>query len=166
MTFNSGRFQGFLDGLAMSLGSPARAFEKIEEFWAKQNLFRYPLQRSDIFENMWQFIRSSFDGEKAAALTELLARDCARSERMVPGKIPAFFNTDLSLTETKAVGELVREETHRVKGKGVKVQYFAAGFRYLPELNGPTILVFLYLTGSGRKMDVKEIVLPAEPSAK
>jgi anaerobic magnesium-protoporphyrin IX monomethyl ester cyclase len=165
MTFNSGRFKGFLDGLAMALGSLSCAFEKIEEFWTERDLFRYPLQRSDLFENLWLFIQSNFSGENTAVLTELLARDCARSERVVPGKVPAFFNTDLSLSETEAVGELVCGETRKVKGKGVKVQYFVASFSSLPELDGPTILVFLYLTGSGRKMEVKEIVLPTEKSA-
>ncbi len=156
MTYNSGHFQGFLEGLAMSLGSLACTFQKIESFWEMRNLFRNPMQRKDIFENMWIFIRNSFAGEEASFLTELLARDCARSERVVPDRAPAFFDTNLSHSETVAVRELVREETLKVKGQGIKVQYFATVFRRLPGLEQPTVLVFFYLTGSGHKMEVKE----------
>jgi radical SAM superfamily enzyme YgiQ (UPF0313 family) len=161
MTYNSGHFHGFLEGLAMSLGSLACAFEKIESFWEMRNLFRNPMQRKDIFENMWLFVRNNFAGEEASFLTELLARDCARSERVVPGNAPLFFNTNLSSTEIAAVRELVREEILKVKGQGIKVQYFAAAFRRLPGLEKATVLVFFYLTGSGRKLEVKEIPLHA-----
>ena len=161
MTFNSGLFQGFLAGLETVFGSLAEAFEKIVSYWEEHGLFRNPLQRSDVYQNLWRFIRAAFGREEAILLGELLARDYARSERVVPGRAPSFFDTDLTTSQSARASALAREETLKFRGKGIKVQYFAALFRRLPELNGPTVIVFLYLTGSGRKMKVEEISLPA-----
>jgi len=159
MTYNSGNFQGFLDGLEKVRGSFSEALAKVALYWEEHNLFRHPLQRRDVYQNLWLFIRSAFGGEEAALLSELLARDYARNERVVPGKTPGFFDTHLTSSQRDAVTTLVRQNTFRVRGQGIKIQYFAAVFRRLPELVGPTVLVFLYLTGSGRKMEVKEIFL-------
>ncbi len=162
VTYNSERFQGFLSGLEAVVGSSAAAFEKITVYWEEHNLFRHPLQRRDIYLHLWRFVLAVFADEECAVLSELLARDYARSERVVPDRAPAFFSTALTASQHKEVGDLVREEVLRVRGQGIKVQYFAAVFRCLPELSGPTVLVFFYLTGSGRKMEVKEVFLPGD----
>jgi anaerobic magnesium-protoporphyrin IX monomethyl ester cyclase len=162
MTYNSGHCKGFLAGLKTVLGSFSQGFGSIAAYWEEHDLFRYPLQRRDVFLQLWNFVRASFGAGDRSLLSELLARDYARCERIVPDRAPAFFDTSLTREQRSAVGELVREETLRVRGQGIKIQYFAAIFRCLPELAKETVLVFVYRTGSGRRMDVTEVILPEE----
>jgi anaerobic magnesium-protoporphyrin IX monomethyl ester cyclase len=92
-------------------------------------------------------------------LREQLARDFAHCERVVPGNAPDFFDARLHPQEQQRVHRLVQEETARVKGQGVKIQFFAAAFHYLEQLDERRIILFIYETASGRGLKVKEIRL-------
>ena len=98
-------------------------------------------------------------GRKRERLREVLARDCARGERVVPEQAPAFFTTDLNDAEQAAVRERVQRETAAVRGQGIKIQHFAAAFSRLPDHPERTVLLFLYLTRTGEGMEVREIPL-------
>jgi anaerobic magnesium-protoporphyrin IX monomethyl ester cyclase len=157
LTYNSGRFTGFLDGLQAACGSLAGGLERLEIFWRERNLFRHPLSQRGVFENVWGFVQSEFAGDAREELRERLARDYAGSERVAPEGAPEFFDMQLDAEETLKVQARVREETERVRGKGIKLQHFAAAFRRLPGAGGRRVLLFLYLTETGRGMSVREI---------
>jgi anaerobic magnesium-protoporphyrin IX monomethyl ester cyclase len=159
LTYNSGRFTGFLDGLRAACGSLAGGLERLEAFWRERNLFRHPLSQRGVFENVWGFLQAKFAGEKLEELRERLARDYAGSERVAPESAPEFFDTQLDEEEKRKVQARVREETERVRGKGIKLQHFAAAFRRLPGAEGRGVLLFLYLTETGRGMSVRAIRL-------
>ncbi len=160
LTYNSEHFAGFLDQLSDACGSLAAGLLRLEAFWRERELFRHPLSRRGVFEAIWEFVQHGFEGRAREPLQESLGRDFARSERVVPGKAPEFFDTALNDTENAAIRRLVRSETEAIKGQGIKLQHFAARFRKLPELEGETILVFIYLTQTGAGMQVKELRLP------
>lgn len=159
LTFNSGRFSAFLDGLKEPCGSLSAGLERLEAFWRNEDLFRHPLSQRAVFEQVWNFVQNAFDGETRETLRELLGRDFARSERVAPGNAPPFFDTRLSEDEAQAVRQRVQQESEAVKGKGVKVQHFAAVFERLPGLAGRTAVLFLYLTRTGEGMRVEELKL-------
>jgi anaerobic magnesium-protoporphyrin IX monomethyl ester cyclase len=164
LTFNSGRFNGFLDGLEAACGSLSAGMEKMEIFWRGKNLFRYPLSQRALFENIWNFIRENFFDEEREVLRERLGKDYARSERVVPANAPDFFDTRLNGEENQVVRRKVRQEMEAVKGQNIKVQYFVAAFKRLPGLTCRTILLFLYLTKTGEAMQVKELELNQKPT--
>jgi len=159
LTFNSGRFGGFLEGLARVAGSLTAGLELLEDFWKKEGLFRFPLSQRAVFEKIGDFIGHRFAGAEAALLRELLARDFAGSERVVPDSHPAFFDTGLTAEESKRVEELVRKKFASVKGMGIKLQHFAAIFEHLPALPDRTVLLFFYKTRTGQGMEVEEVIL-------
>jgi anaerobic magnesium-protoporphyrin IX monomethyl ester cyclase len=159
LTFNSGRFAGFLDGLQAACGSLAGGLERLEAFWRERSLFRHPLSQRGVFEAIWGFVQAEFVGERREELRDRLAGDYAGSERVVPESAPEFFDTQLDEEETRKVQARVREETERVRGKGIKLQQFAAAFRRLPGVEGRSVLLFLYLTETGKGMTIREIQL-------
>jgi anaerobic magnesium-protoporphyrin IX monomethyl ester cyclase len=159
LTFNSGRFVGFLDGLQAACGSLADGLERLESFWRERNLFRHPLSQRGVYEAVWAFIRTAFAGTQREVLRERLARDYAGSERVVPDNAPDFFDTQLDEGVTRMVQVRVREATEQVRGKGIKLQHFAAAFHYLPGMEGRRVLLFLYLTETGKGMTIREIQL-------
>lgn len=161
LTANSGRCAGFLAGLAAACGSLAGGLLVIEEEWRRRGEFRHPLSQKGVFEALAAAVAARFGGAQRARLTELVARDFARCERVVPGKAPAFFDTALEPEEEARVAELMREEMERIRGRGIKLQYFAAAFAHLPESAGRQVWVFFYLTRSGAGLEVKETILPA-----
>jgi anaerobic magnesium-protoporphyrin IX monomethyl ester cyclase len=160
LTYNSGRFNGFLGGLQTACGSLSAALERLEDFWRGRSLFRHPLSRRAIFEECWNFARSAFDGEMRETLREMLARDFALCERVAPGNAPDFFDLALTEEEMETVREQVRRETEAVKGQGTKIQHFAAAFERLAGVSGREVRLFLYQTRSGDGMRVKEVRLP------
>jgi anaerobic magnesium-protoporphyrin IX monomethyl ester cyclase len=164
LTYNSGRFRGFLEGLESASGSLSAGLERLEGFWRKQGLFRHPLSQRGIFEEVWKFVRESFEGGERQILRERLARDFAHSERVTPGNVPDFFDTELTTGELEAVRTKVRRETEAVKGQGIKIQHFAAVFEHLPEHAGRTVLLFFYLTRTGEGMRVKEVAIASPRS--
>lgn len=159
LLYNSGRFEGFLFGLMHISGSFASAFAELEGYWRDQGLFRHPLSQRSVFEALSTFIHALFAGDERDRLQDLLARDFASCERIVPGKAPKFFNTTVSPEEQQAIRERVQQETETIKGKGIKLQHFAARFRHLPDFAGPSLLLFLYLTRTNDGMQVKEILI-------
>lgn len=157
LTFNSGRFAGFLFSLQAACGTLAGGLERLENFWRSRQLFRHPLSQRGVFENVWGFIRTEFAGELREQLRERLARDYAGSERVVPDNAPDFFDVDLTEEERQALQRRVREETESLHGRGIKLQHFAAVFHHLPEGQERRVLLFLYLTETGKGMQVREI---------
>jgi radical SAM superfamily enzyme YgiQ (UPF0313 family) len=159
LTFNSGRCHDFLTGLATVCGSLAGGLLQVEAYWRRRQLFRQPLALRGVFEALARFVAETFDGEVRQRLRELLARDFARSERVAPGNAPEFFDTALSETEQQEVKARVRQETEAIQGKGIKLQHFAAAFHHLSETKGRQVRIFLYLTRTGKGLEVRETVL-------
>jgi anaerobic magnesium-protoporphyrin IX monomethyl ester cyclase len=159
LTWNSGRFPGTLEGLGSLCGSPSAALEKLEDFWRRGDLFRHPLSLRKVFEAAWSFIQENFAGEERELLKNLLGRDYALCERVAPGNVPGFLDPDLSEKQSLMVRERVAAETEAVRGRGIKVQHFAARFARLPGANPGTVVLFLYLTRTGEGMEVREIRL-------
>ena len=87
---------------------------------------------------------------------EGLAYDYARCERVVARRIPAFFDTGLSVTEQDWVKQKVQEKTGEIRGQGIKLQHFAAVFTSLPVAGQRSVCLFCYLTAAGQKMRVAE----------
>lgn len=159
LTFNSGRFAGFLEGLQAACDSLSAGLERLEAFWRGRNLFRHPLSQRGVYEGVWGFVQAEFACEMREELRERLARDYAGSERVVPESPPAFFEVKLTEGELRAVRERVREETEALRGKGIKLQHFAAVFRHLPGVEGRQVRLFLYLAKAGEGMQVREVRL-------
>ncbi len=160
LTFNSGRCDGFIEGLSARCGGLAAGLAQLEEYWRRAGLFRHPLSQRGVFEALAAFVAAEFSGDIQEELRERLARDFAHSERVVPGNAPDFFDTALDGNEEHWIRERVRQEQEAIKGQGIKLQHFAARFRRLPDHPGPTLLLFLYFTETGRGLRVREIPLP------
>lgn len=159
LTFNSGRFHHFLEGLQKACSSLGQGLGRLEAFWQKSGRFRHPLSQRSLFEGAWHFAKETFDGTVGKELEERIAYDFALTERVVPGNVPAFFDTELTDTEMQAVRDRVRREAASLKGLPVKIQYFSAAFTRLPNLRKRTVLLFLYLTQAGKGMTVREFRL-------
>jgi len=162
---NSGRCAGFLEGLGTACGSLARGLLRIEQDWREREIMRHPLSLRGIFEALDEFLSRAFEGRQQGTLRDQLARDYARCERVVPGKVPDFFATDFSTEEKQAVRQAVQEATVANRGSGVKLQYFAARFRHLPDAAAGELRLFLYRTRSGAGMEVEERILPLAVTA-
>ncbi|MBN1140794.1 MAG: DUF4080 domain-containing protein [Deltaproteobacteria bacterium] len=160
LIYNSGVFPRAWKGLSRSCGSAAEALQALCEFWKDRDLFRFPLQQRDIFRRLGEFIGDRFPAGEAAPLMELLALDCARSERPAESRPPLPFDTSLTPEEKAAVQDRVGQELARIKGQGIKMQHFAAAFSQRPEFRPRTVVLFLYFTRTGAKMTVAEIPLP------
>lgn len=156
---NSGRFSGFLQELTAACVSLSAGLNRMEDFWRRKEFFRNPLSQRGVFEKVGDFVNAEFAGEVQERLRELLARDFAHSERVVPGNSPDFFDTALTEEELLDLRQLARAEQDAIKGQGIKLQHFAAVFHRLPEHAGRTVLVFLYLTETGQGMRVEELPL-------
>ncbi len=159
LTLNSGRFGRFLEGLSQISGSLSGGIARLESYWRKAGLFRTPLSQKSIFEQVGAFIDSDIESEIRRPLKEKLARDFAHSERVVPGNAPAFFDTGLREEEQQRVRARARAEQEAIKGRGIKQQHFAAVFEHEGGLSKRTVILFLYLTETGKGMQVKEIQL-------
>ncbi len=157
ITYNSGTFATFLATMTQLHGSFSRGLSWLAEEWHKRDLFRFPLNRQDIFYKIIEVVSSHSDSE---ALIESLAYDYALCERIVTNRIPSFFNTQLSETEQIWVRETVQEKTALIKGQGVKLQYFAVRFKGLTQATISPVTLFLYLTQAGKKMIVEVYHLP------
>ncbi len=157
LTWNSGRFDSYLCALERLCGSLSGGLSKMEGFFRREGLFRRPLSQRGLFEEIWRFVRTEFGAEQHAHLGEALAWDYASCERVVPEGAPDFFDTALDEDEKLRVRERVRLETDAVKGRGIKLQFFAAVFRHLSQNEGRTVALFLYLTRTGRAMEVRTV---------
>ncbi|NIV93679.1 hypothetical protein GWN42_12985, partial [candidate division KSB1 bacterium] len=67
-------------------------------------------------------------------------------------RIPDFFETRLKPAEEQWVQEIIQKKTEEIRGKGIKLQYFASRF----PSRGNIAYLFLYLTQTGKKMQVEE----------
>ncbi len=105
-----------------------------------------------------EFLLQTFPSEVAAGFRELLGRDYAQHERVVNGSAPDFFNTELTVDEYEAVRLQVKQQAAKLERDG-KLQYFAAVFESLAECSGRQVLLFLYLSRSGRRREVRELRL-------
>ena len=117
--------------------------------------------RQAIYERCWVFVKEQAPALKAP-LQEALAYDYARAERVVLNRIPEFFDTTLNTIERNRVQEQVQARTDKIRGQGIKLQYFAARFQNLPDISRPEIILFFYLTQTGHGMQVEEQRLPVE----
>ena len=156
LTYNSGCFATFLHELTGDAGSFARGMVWLAGEWHRQDLFRFPQNRKEIFNNLTRIIERRGNDLSRQRLVESLAYDYARCERIVTNRIPSFFDTGLSLDEQQWVKNIVQDRTDEIRGKGVKLQYFAAVFSAVHNSGQRTVCLFLYLTQTGMKMQVEE----------
>ena len=156
LTYNSGHFSNFMQELSHATGSFATGLEWLAKEWRKRELFRFPLNRQSLFQNLFDIIKERDEGTSQTQLIESLAYDYARCERVVTNRIPEFFDTALEPEEDQWVRAKVQEKTETIKGQGIKLQYFAAAFSTIHTSGQRTVHLFCYLTGTGRKMQVEE----------
>ena len=156
LTYNSGHFSSFIRELSDATGSFAMGLEWLAGEWRKRELFRFPLNRQSLFQNLYEIVRGRDKGTSQARLIESLAYDYARCERVVTNRIPEFFDAGLEAEELHWVRTRVQEKTEAIKGQGIKLQYFAAAFSTIHTPGQRTVHLFCYLTGTGRKMQVEE----------
>ena len=160
LTWNSGCFATFLDALARAHHSLSAGFAWLAGRLRTKALFRFPVSRQTLFEEIAAVIGESSTGASRPRLIESLAYDCARSERVVTNRIPAFFDTELTREEQRWVKEMVTSKGEAIRGQGIKLQYFAAVFNHLDDTGQRSVRLFCYLSGSGRKMQVEEYQHP------
>ena len=156
LTYNSGCFGTFLRELSLARQGFSSGLAWLADEWRKRDLFRFPLSRQAIFEKMFDIIREEMESAAHVRLMEGLAYDYALCERVVTNRIPAFFDTGLSPTEHEWVEAKVRSKTGEIKGRGIKLQYFATIFTSLGDATKRTVFLFCYLTATGQKMRVEE----------
>ena len=156
LTYNSGCFQAFLTELSKETGSFATGLAWLAGEWRKRDLFRFPLSRQAIFQNIFDIILERDEEASSTRLVEGLAYDYARCERIVTNRIPTFFDTKLTSAELQWVKKTVQTKTDEVKGRGIKLQYFATIFTTIHNSAKRTVYLFYYLTETGQKMRVEE----------
>jgi anaerobic magnesium-protoporphyrin IX monomethyl ester cyclase len=155
LTRNAGRLTGFLTALASACGSLSGGLARLEAWWRAQGLFRRLLSQRELFDQADHFVRDTFAGPTAERLREQLGRDLAGIERIPPDQAPGFLDTRLSDDELQQVRRKVRHITAALKGRGIKVQHFAAAFSHLPEYRGRRVILFVYFTRPGQVMQVR-----------
>jgi len=158
LTYNSGCFATFLDELAVAAGSFAKGLIWLADEWRRRDLFRFPLNRQQIFGNLVEIIEQREDDTSRQRLVQSLAYDYARCERVITNRIPTFFDTVLAAEEQLWVKDVVQKRTEEIKGRGIKLQYFAVVFSAIHDLQQRTAYLFLYLTQAGEKMQVEEYI--------
>ncbi len=156
LTYNSGCFQTFLKELSTVSGSFSTGLAWLASEWRKRDLFRFPLTRQAIFQNIFDIIQKRYENSSRIRLVESLAYDYARCERIVTNRIPAFFDTRLTSAEQQWVQKKVQNKTKEIKGRGIKLQYFATIFTTVHSSTKRIVYLFYYLTETGKKMRVEE----------
>lgn len=161
ITWNSNRGRGFIGRLKQHYGSMAQGLAALETFWSNEGLLRFPLSQKEIFEHLARFIQVAIPSVSQEEITETLCRDYALSERIVLVKAPNFFKIDLNEAEQHWIKQEVNQQREAVKGQGTKLQYFATWFHCPAQQGDPhqrRVHLFLYLTGSGKKMEIIELI--------
>ena len=156
LTYNSGCFATFLNELTDATGSFAKGLVWLAGEWHRHDLFRYPMNRQEIFNNLVKITEQRDNDISRQRLLESLAYDYARCEKVITSRIPAFFDTGLNPAEQRWMKEVVQKRTDEIKGQGIKLQYFAAVFSTLHNAMERSVYLFLYLTQTGKKMQVEE----------
>ncbi len=156
LTYNSGCFQTFLHELSTATGSFAAGLVWLAGQWRQRDLFRFPLSRQALVQNLFEIIQARDKDALQTRLLESLAYDYARCERVVTRHLPALFETTLTSAEQHWVQKAVQSKTDEIKGQGIKLQYFATIFKTLHSSAQRTTYLFFYLTETGQKMRVEE----------
>ena len=156
LTYNSGCFATFLNELTDATGSFAKGLIWLAGEWHRHDLFRYPMNRQQIFNNLVKIIEQRDNDISRQRLLESLAYDYARCEKVITSRIPAFFDTGLTAEEKLWMKNVVQKRTDEIKGQGIKLQYFATVFSTLHNSERRTVYLFLYLTQTAKKMQVEE----------
>ena len=151
LTYNSGSFSTFLQELSSVGGSFSNGLLWLAKAWRSRDLFRFPINRQAIFHNIARIVNEEGATSKER-LIDCLAYDYARHERIVTNRIPDFFDTSLTAGDQHWVKTIVQERTAQIRGQGIKLQYFACRLRTFKD----QIRLFLYLTQTGKKMQVEE----------
>jgi len=163
LTYNSGCFATFLHELTDATGSFAKGLVWLAGEWRRNDLFRFPLNRQQIFNNLVKIVEQRDNNTSRQRLLESLAYDYARCERVITSRIPTFFDTDLSDEERLWVKDVVQKRIGEIKGQGIKLQYFAVVFSAIHDLKQRTAHLFLYLTQTGKKMQIEEYLFSQRP---
>ena len=158
LLLNSGRFEFLLPALIETFGSLSAALDNLDCYWRSENLYLGSRSLRDLYFIIDDFLQQRFSLTQLEYLRELLARDFAHNERVVSGSAPDFFTTELTGAEEELVRARVKSEVVKLPRTG-KVQYFAAAFEHLPEMEGRGLLLFLYLTRTGSGLQVRELSL-------
>jgi anaerobic magnesium-protoporphyrin IX monomethyl ester cyclase len=162
LTYNSGCFPTFLQELSAATGSFAAGIEWLTGAWRRRHLFRFPLNRQAIFQNLFEIVQERNQCASRTRLVESIAYDYARCERVVTNRIPPFFETGLTSGEQEWVKRLIEEKTEKIRGQGIKLQYFAAIFTSRAAKEERTVHLFCYLTATGQKMQIEEYLHHSE----
>ena len=170
LTWNCGRATNFLIELGRQRQGFATALADLEAYWNQHHLLRFPLGQKEIFTHLGAAAAAMFasSSQTLELLLQTLMRDLALREPISQGKIPDFFNASLSSAEEQGVKERVSAKLEQIRGKGIKLQYFAAHFPALAakhasrhHMTGGTgcIRLYFYLSQSGRRMRIEEHIL-------
>lgn len=162
-SWNHPRLKLTLTTLAAIEAGFANGLVKLARWWQAQGLFRHPLSQEGIFLACWNFITQNYQTSRRERLRLAIGRDYARSNRVLPDRVPAFFASTLSEAEQRTVRERVSHELAAVRGQGVKLQHFATAFENRCEPGGRDLVVFFYRTGAGQGMQVSEVTLKSVP---
>jgi anaerobic magnesium-protoporphyrin IX monomethyl ester cyclase len=155
---NSGRFEFLLPQLVQSFGRLSLLLEDLDGFWRKKNLYAKRRSLRDLYFVLDEYLLSRFKERKLATLRECLSRDYAHNERVVSGSAPPFFVVDLSKDEEAAVKRRVKEVVAGMERCG-KIQFFSSVYHYLPDMEGRSVLIFLYVAKTDLGLKVRELVL-------
>lgn len=165
LTWNCERATNFILELGKQYGSVATALVKLEAYWKEQGLLRFPLGQREIFEHLAHAVTHLFPRASATVefLHQTLMRDLALREVVTVGKIPGFYTLELNASEKRAVKERVTEKLDQIKGRGIKLQHFAARLPALQRMQGSRednaaqdIHLFFYLSASNKRLQVEE----------
>lgn len=155
---NSGRFNHLLPLLIAYFDGLSGCLTHIDEYWRLNNLYQNPKSLRELYFLIYAYLSQQFSEPGIEPYREALARDYANNERVVAGSEPEFFAHDLTGNEQELVRLRVKQEVAQLD-RSRKIQYFAARFELLPERSGRTILIFLYLTKTGKGQRVQEVFL-------
>jgi anaerobic magnesium-protoporphyrin IX monomethyl ester cyclase len=162
LTYNSGNFRNFLAELSRATNSFAKGLEWLAGEWRRRGLFRFPMNRQALFQNIINIVQERANDSSNKKLLESLAYDYARCERIVINRIPDFFDTELDSVEQEWVQKAVQSKTEEIKGQGIKLQYFATVFTTLHISGHRAVYLFCYLTSTGQKMRIEEYCFTGE----
>ena len=155
---NSGRFKFLLPQLTEHFGRLSLFLEDLDRFWREEKLYAQRRSLRDLYFVLDNYLLSRFKEEKLAVLREFLSRDYAHNERVVAGSAPPFFLVALSEDEKFAVKKRVKEIVAGMERRG-KIQYFPAVYHHLPDTDGRSILIFLYVSKTASGLHVRELTL-------
>lgn len=168
LTWNCERATNFIMELGKHRGSVATALAELEAYWKHHGLLRFPLGQREIFEQLALAVTHMFPSNNTVVelLHQTLIRDLALREAVTVGKTPTFYTLELNDRAKLAVKERVKEKLEQIKGRGIKLQHFAAHLPALSHMQGnredgatQDIHLFFYLSTSGQRLQVEEHLL-------